>query len=324
MTISDLSRQKLSALRISAINRGREISVRAASQRRELSADEQDMLRSLEADIIEFQRLIDKQRDELTGAPAKAVSQMMYDQALSSREFGMGMLEVDALKAWLHGKHSVPQMSPPLEGFKYVQVEVLLAAIERAAATVHEELRSGHPHQDAPLPGLGLDAETEKRVLGNIGGWLAGAKAASDWRTDFRAAIAAGELPLLDAVSQRPIARAEPQTAGVETAAAPPAVKSPALAGVQYGANSRLKASKRDPADVFIDAALDAIKPADDIARVWAWLLKTVNAKILPESIGTLLGCDDEGLKYINGKNQPAWLNRDALAKRLERRRRPP
>jgi hypothetical protein len=80
------------------------------------------------------------------------------------------------------------------------------------------------------------------------------------------------------------------------------------------------KTRLRDEADVFIDAALDAVKPATDVATVWSTLQVMARSKDKP---GTLSGVADGKLQYSKG-GEYAALSRDALGKRLKTRRNTP
>jgi len=130
---------------------------------------------------------------------------MLYHAELSDREFGSTLLRVDALQAWAKSNGLYLATTPSLDGFEFVQVEALLAAIERHLANLT-------PDQALQIvlntPALLADPAIS-RYPNDIDPvtcrWLIGANAHNQWRKTVSVAISAGDLTLLDFASRLPI-----------------------------------------------------------------------------------------------------------------------
>lgn len=226
------------------------------------------------------------------------------DPRLDEREFGRAAVRVEDLRTWTtQARALLPPTVPSLDECDAVQLEALLVAMGRgaregsdnavlAAATAllnDETIPAGHPKTKIMI------VEEQDVVHAR---WFLGAEVHRQWRQKLEQAIARGELETFDALTGLPLATTKPAPFRHST-----------------------KEAQRDEADVFIDAALAECGAGADVATVWAYLQKIADDKTAKKP-GTLIGLDDDGLKYTkNGVVD--WLNREALRKRLKRRQAP-
>lgn len=137
----------------------------------------------------------------------------LFHAEISDREFSSHLLHVGDLLEWAESKRLHLQTKPDLDGFKFVQVEALLCAIER-------QTQNMTPEQAAEIvlnhPVLKNDPAVTRRpddVDPTTCRWLLGANAHKKWRELLSSAIQSHELTLLDFASKLPIEPAPEQTA---------------------------------------------------------------------------------------------------------------
>lgn len=126
---------------------------------------------------------------------------ILFDAELSVHKFGSHLLHVPSLKNWAEAKgFHFPKTNPPIEDYKFVQVEALLVAIMRVVhSSMTPEDGFAFVQNDSKLNGnqLAQDPITAK--------WLIGADVHSQWRKEIAAAIENRELKLLKLGSLLPI-----------------------------------------------------------------------------------------------------------------------
>lgn len=193
---------------------------------------------------------------------------------LSRREFGSAVFSVTELHKWLTQKGWHAEILPPLDGYKFIQVEELLCDIERRA--IHEIT-----DKDARVIVKTADMETiaglEERpdMMEDLKHWWHGANAHLQWRERIRQAIEDGELVPRDMGSKLPIPRREN---GAKTKAKPEpsatelksrrdfqveeivrqatVLKYPLLA-IPYGGKAKIKNACMENVELFSDDAFD-------------------------------------------------------------------
>ena len=131
------------------------------------------------------------------------MQETLFDSRLADRDFGSHVLHIPALLDWVKAKGlHLPVTQPALDGYKFVQVEALLAAISRP-------LHSLTPEQALNLALSNPELKDHEAVGGKDGmaaRWLLGADAHLRWEKLIGAAVQSGELVLLDFASKLPIA----------------------------------------------------------------------------------------------------------------------
>ncbi len=137
---------------------------------------------------------------------------VLFHAELSEREFGSALLSVGKLTAWAQDKNLELMTLPPLAGYRFVQAEALLCAIERGANNLTPEQAAAIVQAD---PVLSKHRAATDPVTCR---WLLGADAHSSWRRLLEAAIEKQELTLLNFGSKLPI-----NDAPATQAATPPA-----------------------------------------------------------------------------------------------------
>jgi len=139
--------------------------------------------------------------------PAPLPNPILFHPDLADREFGSHLLSVPKLTEWAAKQGLEVVARPPIERFKFVQVEALLCAIERAAMDSAPEPMAAAVVQATPHLAQNRAAEIAPR-------WLVSADAHQQWRRLLEKAIEAGELALLPFGSKLPVqVGSEPQAA---------------------------------------------------------------------------------------------------------------
>jgi hypothetical protein len=148
---------------------------------------------------------------------------VLFHSGLAEREFGNSLLSVAKLLAWVKTRDLELATEPPLSGFRFVQVEMLLCAIERSVGN------SLTPEQAFELvagdPNLSKERAAKDPITCR---WLLGADAHLQWRKQIEKAVAAQELFLLDFGSKLPIGKPQqaapvaPAAQATEPASEPP------------------------------------------------------------------------------------------------------
>jgi hypothetical protein len=126
---------------------------------------------------------------------------ILFHADLVDRDFGTHLLSVNRLTAWAQTKDLELVTMPPIDGFKFVQVEALLCAIERAVSTNTTLAEAAAIVQSTPFLAQDRAAKTAPR-------WLVGADAHQQWRHLIEQAVNDGELSLLNYGSKLPIKQA--------------------------------------------------------------------------------------------------------------------
>lgn len=123
---------------------------------------------------------------------------VLFHADLVDREFGSDLFSVAKLTAWAHNKGLEIQTVPPLDGFKFVQVEAFLCAVERAVSETATEEMAAAVVQARPRLAQHRAAEVAPR-------WLVSADAHTQWRRMLEDAVKRRELTLLDFGSKLPV-----------------------------------------------------------------------------------------------------------------------
>lgn len=225
---------------------------------------------------------------------------------LDEREFGRAAVRVEHLRDWVRQVGAMlPPTIPIVDDFDAVQLESFLVAIERGAAegpaaAVVLAATALLNEPDAPSEHPATRAMIEDEHDDIHARWFLGAKAHQRWREKLAAAVCSGALHTIDAMT------------GLPTASPSPSPKT---------TMHSTKQERRDEVDVIVDAAIAACGTGADVARLWAHLQKVASDKADAKP-GTLIGFDEDGLKYSRN-GQAAWITRDAFAKRIRRRATP-
>ncbi len=143
----------------------------------------------------------------------------LFHAELSEREFSSHLLHVGDLLEWAQSKRLHIQTKPAIDGYRFVQVEALLCAIERQMKDLSRD-------QAAEIIAANPALKNERMAELNPA-WLLGADAHQKWRGLLSGAIHRHELTLLDFASKLPIAPAQtpaPAMAASEGPAPLPAV----------------------------------------------------------------------------------------------------
>lgn len=147
---------------------------------------------------------------------------ILFHADIVDRAFGSALLSVSRLEDWSNSKGLHLITKPPICDFKFVQVEALLCAIERAASDgltqpqAENIVRVSKTLADNPAADIAAS-------------WLIGANAHQQWRELIGQAVQHYELTLLDFGSKLPIDTSPQQSSGtpapVVTATGAPPLK---------------------------------------------------------------------------------------------------
>lgn len=129
---------------------------------------------------------------------------VLFHAEIVGRDFGSHLLSVAKLTAWAQNKDLELVTLPPIDGFRFVQVEALLCAIERAVSSSTKDHEAAAIVQSTPKLVQDRAAEIAPR-------WLVGADAHLQWRNLIKQAVQAGELSLLNYGSKLPIQKPDTQ-----------------------------------------------------------------------------------------------------------------
>lgn len=233
---------------------------------------------------------------------------------LDEREFGRAAIRVGELRSWAERERlCLPRTTPSVDDFDAVQLEALLSALGAGASDYAGDTTTDAQILDAARAMLNEDEEQgvnpkvremiEQDRSVQLARWYVGGRVHVHWRRKLEEAVRAGALAVFDALTGLPIAGLSPGARGMSRQ------------------THSTKSEQRDEADVFIDAALATCGLDADGATVWAHLQRLADDKAVTKP-GTLIGLDEDGLKYMKN-GTVAWMTRDALSKRLKRRRAP-
>jgi len=128
----------------------------------------------------------------------------LFDSRLSDRDFASRLLNVVELLAWATSKRLHLRTQPQIDGYEFVQVEALLAAIQRQANDLTLEQALAVVLNDPVLKNDSVFKKYPDDVDPLTCRWLIGAEAHRKWRELLSGAIAAQELTLLDFGSKLP------------------------------------------------------------------------------------------------------------------------
>ena len=163
-----------------------------------------------EIDTVAEHALLFKSIGKIPTQPKPTLSNVLFHSGIVDHDFGSHLLSVAKLTAWAQTKDLELVTLPPIDGFRFVQVEALLCAIERAVSS------STKDHEAAAIvqftPNLAQDRAAEIAPL-----WLVGADAHHQWRSLIKQAVQAGELSLLNYGSKLPIKETDTQLQAVQT-----------------------------------------------------------------------------------------------------------
>ena len=137
---------------------------------------------------------------------------VLFHAEIVGRDFGSHLLSVAKLTAWAQNKDLELVTLPPIDGFRFVQVEALLCAIERAVSSSTKDHEAAAIVQSTPKLVQDRAAEIAPR-------WLVGADAHLQWRNLIKQAVQAGELSLLNYGSKLPIQKPDTQPQAAPEAA---------------------------------------------------------------------------------------------------------
>lgn len=126
---------------------------------------------------------------------------ILFDADLSVHKFCSYLLHVPSLRNWADSKGLyLPETNPPIDSYKFVQVEALLDAIMRG---VHSSMTpEGGFRTVQNSPKLKGDQLAQHPITAK---WLIGADVHSQWRKQITASIKKGELKLLEFGSLLPV-----------------------------------------------------------------------------------------------------------------------
>jgi hypothetical protein len=251
------------------------------------------------------------------------ITDTLFDSRLSEREFGSYVLHVPSLLKWAELKDGLhfPLTEPPLEKYKFVQVESLLCAIERVCLSMTNE-------QAFSIVQSNPELKSEKAAREpDTARWLLGADAHVKWKSQIAMAVNSRDLTLLDYPSLLPIS---PEALRVLLESLPYINQ----ASASHAGNSDYKKASdkqsstskhtvngnpsrdTDLTSEILKAISKALDPNSDIA-VW-----TALRDMALDGEGLFTGLvNDEGLHYEKSSGGAATLNKSALSKRLTRLR---
>ncbi|MBX3619137.1 MAG: hypothetical protein KF891_03985 [Rhizobacter sp.] len=210
---------------------------------------------------------------------------ILYDPRLTERPFGIRAVRVESLLSWLKSQGAVlPDTYPDVCTFEAVQIEALLAAIERGAQKLADE-----PVVEAAVAmierGASVDQRVRKMIIderdSSLARWFYGAACAAGWRRILGAALDSGALSALDAETGIPVTSASsghpmPKQAHVKAAVAQ---REAILQQIKDGAldPKQLPPLKKGRRDEVKQAALNALVPKQmtksAFAKAWQSLL---------------------------------------------------
>ena len=126
----------------------------------------------------------------------------LFDSRLSVREFGSYLLNVQCVLRWTDSAGlNFPKTNPPIENYKFAQVESLLCAIERP-------LQLLTPEQALEIARSTPGLQSHQAVIndnGRLARWLLHADAHVQWKELITAAVKSRELTLLSFHTKLPI-----------------------------------------------------------------------------------------------------------------------
>jgi hypothetical protein len=130
----------------------------------------------------------------------------LHHAELCCHEFGRLALLVPDLRRWVGEDYAaLPLTIPRIEGFDCIQIEALLAAIQRGAVQVIEGMRPWAAIELAmPLTADHRLLEELKEGCEATAKWLISASTAADWRLKIRDAISRGRLCPVDMMTGLP------------------------------------------------------------------------------------------------------------------------
>lgn len=123
-----------------------------------------------------------------------------FNKGLTVRPFGSALLSIAELRAWLARGHQELETDPPLAESGFIQVEMLLCDIERAA------LGEYTPEAAQAIVDARPDIAS-RELVDEVPNWAIASERHLFWRKCLGAAIERKELVLLDPVTKQPIGR---------------------------------------------------------------------------------------------------------------------
>ncbi|MGR3905839.1 hypothetical protein Q3A80_02250 [Burkholderia sp. SR8] len=121
-----------------------------------------------------------------------------FNKGLTVRPFGAALLSIAELRAWLAHDRQELETDPPLAESGFIQIEVLLCDIERAA------LGEYTPEAAQVIVDI-RPAIASRELIDEAPTWAIAAELHLFWRKRLSAAFERGELRMLDAVTKQPI-----------------------------------------------------------------------------------------------------------------------
>ncbi|KVS40476.1 hypothetical protein [Burkholderia ubonensis] len=128
-----------------------------------------------------------------------------FNKGLTGRPFGAALLSIAELRAWLARGHRELETDPPLATSGFIQVEVLLCDIERAAMSEYAPDEAQAIVDDRP--DIAVREIVDGEPLEEVPTWIIASERHLFWRKCLGAAIERKELVLLDPVTKQPIGR---------------------------------------------------------------------------------------------------------------------
>lgn len=141
----------------------------------------------------------------------KNPTDVLFHADLAEREFGSALLSVSRLTTWVQDKDLELVTVPPLAGYRFVQAEALLCAIERGANSLTPEQAAKIVQADPILSKHRAVTNPDGYIDPITSRWLLGADAHLSWRRLLENAIEKQELTLLNFASKLPIQAAPTQ-----------------------------------------------------------------------------------------------------------------
>ena len=138
-------------------------------------------------------------------ADVKNPTDVLFHAELAEREWGSALLSVAKLTAWTNDKGIELVTVPPLTGYRFVQAEALLCAIQSGANSLTPEQAAEIVQADPVLSKHGAVTDPEGYIDPISCRWLLGADAHLSWRRLLENAIEKQELTLLNFGSKLPI-----------------------------------------------------------------------------------------------------------------------
>jgi hypothetical protein len=171
-----------------------------------------------------------------------AKADVLFHADLADREFGSALLSVEKLTAWAQDKDLELMTLPSLTGYRFVQAEALLCAIERGVNNLTPEQAVAIVKADPVLSKHRAVTEPSGYVDPTTCRWLLGADAHVSWRRLLESAIEKKELTLLNFASKLPINDEPGQRAAPDPAAV---VKASEIEPSQWKMKIQIEAAAR-------------------------------------------------------------------------------